>query len=67
MGGLFTTPKPVTAPAVRPPLAVPDVGAEVGDIARRKRPRGLRETFLTGDLVPTDLGKARLFGGSGVR
>ncbi len=64
---MFPTPRPVTAPAVPPPLAVPDVGPEAGDIARRKRPRGRRETFLTGDLVPTDLGKARLFGGSAVR
>lgn len=62
MAGLFSTPRPVTAPAVPPPPAVPDVGPEVGDIARRKRPRGRRETFLTGDLIPMDLGKSRLLG-----
>lgn len=67
MGGLFSTPRPVTAPALPPPAAIPDVGPEVGDIARRKRPRGRRETFLTGDLVPMNLGKAELFGGSAVR
>ncbi len=64
MGGLFGgAPRPVTAPVVPPPPAVPDVGPEVGDIARRKRPRGRRETFLTGDLEPMDLGKAGLLGG----
>lgn len=52
MGGLLTRPKPVTAPPVPPPLAIPEVGEEVGEQARRKAPRGRRETFLTGDLIP---------------
>ena len=61
MGGLFAKPRAVTTPAVPPPPAVPDVGEEVGDIARRRRPRGRRETFLTGDLVP-ETEKKRLLG-----
>ena len=52
MGGLFGRPKTVKAPPVPPPPPIPDVGAEPEVIARRKRPRGRRETFLTGDLVP---------------
>ncbi len=52
MGGLLTRPKAVTAPPVPPPLAIPEVGEEVGEQARRKAPRGRRETFLTGDLIP---------------
>lgn len=62
MGSLFRAPSVVKAPAVPPPVAVPDVGPEVGDIARRKRPRGRMETFLTGDLEPMYLGKKRLLG-----
>ena len=52
MAPLFAKPRAVTTPPVSPPVAVPDVGEEVGDIARRRRPRGRRETFLTGDLIP---------------
>lgn len=57
----FPEPQPVQAPKVLPPLAVPEVGEEVKDIARRKRPRGRRETFLTGDLIP-ESEKKRTFG-----
>lgn len=62
--GLFDKPKTVKAPKPAPPLATPTVGEEVGDIARRKRPRGREETFLTGDLIPTEdeLKKKRLGG-----
>ena len=52
MSGLLSKPKTVRPPAAKPPLAVPDVGAEVGTQAKRRRPRGRRETFLTGDLIP---------------
>jgi len=52
MSGLTSKPKTVKPPPPAPPLPVPEVGEEVGDIARRKRPRGRRETFLTGDLIP---------------
>ncbi len=53
MSGLFGgKPKTIKPPPVPPPPPIPDVGEEVGDIARRKRPRGRRETFLTGELIP---------------
>lgn len=53
MGGIFGgKPKTVKPPPPSPPVAVPDVGEEVEDIARRRRPRGRRETFLTGELIP---------------
>lgn len=53
--------KAIKPPAPTPPAAIPEVGEEVGDIARRKRPRGFRETFLTGDLIP-QTGKKRVLG-----
>lgn len=59
MGGLFGRPKVVKPPKPPPPPALPDVGAEPEEIARRKRPRGRRETFLTGDLIPIDTGKKK--------
>ena len=61
MGPLFSVPKTVKAPTPVPPAAIPDVGEEPEDIARRKRPRGRRETFLTGDLVP-ETGKKKVLG-----
>ncbi len=63
MSGLFGgKPSVVEAPPLPAPVAIPEVGEEVGDIARRKRPRGRRETFLTGELIPAeqDLSKLRL-------
>ncbi len=53
MGGLISKPKTVKPLPAKPPLAVPTAGEEVGTQARRRRPRGRRETFLTGDLIPT--------------
>ena len=61
MGGLFGRPKVVKPPPPPPPPAIPDVGEEPEDIARRRRPRGRRETFLTGDLVP-ETGKKKVLG-----
>lgn len=61
MGGLLDKPKTVTAPPVPPPPPIPEVGEEVGEQARRRRPRGRRETFLTGDLTPVTE-KKRLLG-----
>jgi len=52
MGFLFGKPKEVKPPPPLPPPAVPDVGPETREQARRKRPRGRMETFLTGELVP---------------
>ncbi len=60
MGGLLDggkTVKPPPPPTTPPP---PEVDVEVEDIARRKRPRGRRETFLTGDLIPETTGKTVL-------
>ncbi|GAG18529.1 unnamed protein product, partial [marine sediment metagenome] len=51
----------VVPPPPTPPPPVPEVGEEVGDIARKKRPLGREETFLTGDLVP-DTGKKKRLG-----
>ena len=53
MGGI-DVPSPVRAPTAKPPIATPDVGPEAGDIAKRRRPRGRDETFLTGALIPSD-------------
>lgn len=61
MGGIFSSPKVVKAPPPPPPPAIPDVGEQVEDIARRRRPRGRRETFLTGALVP-ETTKKRVLG-----
>lgn len=62
MGGLFSSPKTVKAPPVTPPAAIPEVGTEAKDIARRRRPRPRKETFITGELAPAeqDLKKLRL-------
>jgi hypothetical protein len=61
MGGLIDKPKAIKAPVVPPPPPIPTVGPEVGEQARKKRPRGRRETFLTGALIPEQgLGKAQL-------
>ncbi len=52
MSGLTSKPKTVKPRPAPPPLAVPEVGEEVETQARRRRPRGRRKTFLTGDLIP---------------
>lgn len=57
----FPEPKVVKAPPVPPPPAIPEVGEEVSEIAKRRRPRGRRETFLTGALIP-ETGKKQLLG-----
>jgi hypothetical protein len=63
MGGLFSKPKSVKLRPPAPPAAIPEVGEEVEEIARRRRPRGRQETFLAGALVPgLGEGKKRLLG-----
>lgn len=53
MSGLFGgPPKAPAPPATKPITPIPTVGEEVGERARKRRPRGRRETFLTGDLIP---------------
>ncbi len=61
MSGLFDSGKPVQAPPVKPTPPVPTVDEQVADTARKKRPRGRQETFLTGDLIP-ETGKKRTLG-----
>ena len=58
MGGILSKPKTVKPPIPAPTPPTPTVGTEVEDIARRKRPRGRLDTFLTGDLIP-ETGKKR--------
>ena len=57
----FSKPRTTPKPKLPSPVAIPEEGGEAGIGARRKRPRGRRETFLTGDLVP-ETGKKRFFG-----
>ena len=53
MSGLFgDEPKVVKPTPPKPVPPIPTVGEEVGEQAKKKRPRGFRDTFLTGDLVP---------------
>ncbi len=52
MSGLFGKPETVKPPPVPITPPIPTVGEEVGEQARRKRPRGRKETFLTGELIP---------------
>ena len=55
--------KTVKTPPVPPPEAIPEVGEEPQDIARKKRYKGSRsETFLTGNLAPESSGKKTLLG-----
>ena len=60
MSGLFDSGKPVQAPPVPKTPPVPTVDEQVEDIARKKRPRGREETFLTGDLIPQTTKKRKL-------
>ncbi len=64
MGGLIDKPKTVKPPPVPAPPPTPTIDEKVGDVARRKRPRGREETFLVGELIPTeDELKKKRFGG----
>ena len=65
MGGIFSKPKKVDAPPappIEPPLTIEDTGA--GDAERKKirRRKGRKDTFLTGDLVPSETGKKTKLG-----
>lgn len=62
MGGLFSSPKTVKPPPPPPPVAIPEVSGEVKEFARRRAPRGRRETFLVGDLVPEEEKKKKVLG-----
>ena len=61
MGGLFGgggSSKPPPVPKV-PPIPTVDTD-DVESQARRKRPRGRRDTFITGDLIPEPTKKPML-------
>ena len=61
MSGLLSSPETVKPPPVAATPPVPTVNEdEVGADAKKKRPRGRQETFLTGDLVPETDKKKRL-------
>ena len=64
MGGLFGgKPKTVKPPPPTAPPAIPEVGEEEGERARRRAPKGRRATIITGDLVPEeDKDKKKLLG-----
>jgi len=62
MSGLLGGGGSVKAPPVPKTPPVPTVDEdEVGTQAKKKRPRGRQETFLTGDLVP-ETDKKKLLG-----
>ena len=61
MSGLFDKPKTVKPEPPKPVPPIPTVSEEPGEQARKRRPRGYRETFLTGDLVP-ETSKMRVLG-----
>jgi hypothetical protein len=64
MGGLLDKPKPVTIAPPKPAPPVPTVDEDVvGTEAKKKRPRGRQETFLTGALVPSGNVGSKLGGG----
>ena len=55
MGGLFSKPKSVKAPAPpapEPPPSIEDTGVEEATRKKIARRSSRRDTFLTGDLIP---------------
>ena len=52
MSGLGSKPKVVKPAPPKPVPPIPTVSEEPSEQAKKRRPRGFRETFLTGDLVP---------------
>lgn len=61
MSGLLSKPKTVKPEPPKPVPPIPTVGVEPSEQAKKKRPRGFRETFLTGDLIP-ETTKRRVLG-----
>lgn len=61
MSGLFEKPKTVKPGTPKPAPPIPTASEEASEQAKKKRPRGRRETFLTGDLIPETTGK-KVFG-----
>jgi hypothetical protein len=59
MGGLFSTPEPMTMPEVREPPEIVSEGIKgEGDKPRKKK--GYAETILTGELEPETRGHTLL-------
>ena len=55
--------KPVAAPPVPAPEAIPDTSPETGDAEKKAYyKKGRRATFITGDLEPRTTGKKTLLG-----
>lgn len=61
LGGLFSKPKVPAPPPVPDPVPIPDIEEGTGQKGIRKR-KGAAETVLTGDLVPSTVGRTRLGG-----
>lgn len=61
MAGLLSKPKVVKPAPPKPVPPIPTVSEEPSEQAKKRRPRGRRETFLTGDLVP-ETTKKRVLG-----
>ncbi len=59
-GSLLESPEVVKPEPPKPVPPIPTVSEEVSEQARKRRPRGRRETFLTGDLIPETTKKRRL-------
>lgn len=66
MGGLFSKPKPITMPAVKPaPTISPEIVSEKmmkGPGARPRKKKGRAETIVTGELIPEITNKKYLLG-----
>jgi len=67
MGGVFSKPKPIEAPAVPAPPPIPSAPEAVqiggaGEQAQQEQARrsGLSKTFLTGNLTPKPTKKTTL-------
>ena len=62
MGSLFSSPKSQPTPDVPPPVAVPDIDPNVGDVARKraKSRKGFRQSILAGSLAPQSGGNQLL-------
>lgn len=68
MGGLFSKPKKVSMPPVKPvePLPTPELmteEAKAEEARKGRRRRGRAKTIVTGELEPETTAKTRLLGG----
>lgn len=68
MGGLFSKPKSVKMPPVKPvePVPTPELmteEAKTEEARKRRRRGGQAKTIITGELEPETTAKTRLLGG----